>query len=116
MDRGATTAANLDYVRYAWAVRDGDVDQPQPIDIIVAQATPAVLLDTQTSQLSVVAVDAQPGPQALTYQWKVISDGGTLSNTTSATVTYMPRDVTSAPEGWWYGYLSPTVPRQSRAT
>jgi hypothetical protein len=59
-------------------------------------ATPANLIDTQTSQLAVTATDPQPGPQALSYQWTVVSGGGTLSQSTSANAVYTPPDVTSS--------------------
>jgi hypothetical protein len=83
------------YFRHAvWAVRAGDVSNacvnPQ---ITAASATPSTLLDTQTSQLAVTAVDPQPGPLALSYLWTVVSGGGTLSNATSANALYTPPNV-----------------------
>lgn len=59
-------------------------------------ATPAALLDTQTSVLSVTATDPQPGPSVLSYQWTVVSGGGTLSQATSATATYTPPNVSAS--------------------
>jgi hypothetical protein len=96
LDRGATTAAFLGYVRYVWAVRDGDVGLPNAPQISSATATPATLLDTQTSQLAVSAVDPDAGPSALSYQWTVVSGGGSISGGTSASATYTPADVTGS--------------------
>jgi hypothetical protein len=50
-------------------------------------------LDTQTSQLAVVATDPQPGPQALSYQWTVVSGGGMLSQSNAANAVYTPADI-----------------------
>jgi hypothetical protein len=83
-------------VRYVWAVRDGDVGLPNAPQISSATATPATLLDTQTSQLTVVAVDPDAGPSALSYQWTVVSGGGSISGGTSASATYTPADVTGS--------------------
>jgi hypothetical protein len=80
-------------VRYAWAVRDGDVGVAPTIQINSVAATPGVILDTQTSQLAVVATDPQPGPQALSYQWTVVSGGGMLSQSNAANAVYTPADI-----------------------
>ncbi len=93
MQFGNTTAGDFKYVRYVWAVRDGDVGRPQPIDVSALSVSPAVILDTQTSQLSVSASDAMPGPQPLSYRWTVVSGGGTLSPATGAAAVYTPPNV-----------------------
>ncbi len=59
-------------------------------------ATPAVILDTQTSQLSVTAVDPEPGPSPLSYQWTVVSGGGVLSNASTANPVYTPPNVAAS--------------------
>jgi hypothetical protein len=56
-------------------------------------ATPAALLDSETSQLAVVANDLESGPLPLSYQWTIVSGGGALNDPTSATPIYTPADV-----------------------
>ena len=72
------------------------VEAPTAPMITAASATPATILDTQTSALAATAVDPQPGPQPLSYQWTVVSGGGSVSPATGASVVYTPPDV-SAP-------------------
>ncbi len=57
-------------------------------------AAPATILDTGHSQLSVIAVDPDGGPEALSYQWEILAGGGTLYDATSASALYYPDDVT----------------------
>jgi hypothetical protein len=64
--------------------------------ITVLSATPVELVDRQTSQLEVVASDPQPGPQALSYRWSVVSGGGELSATDIANPIYTPADVSGS--------------------
>ena len=77
--------------------RVASVDESAP-SITSLTATPVELLDTQTSQLEVLASDPQPGPQALSYQWSVVSGGGTLSALDIANPVYTPADVTGSRE------------------
>jgi hypothetical protein len=56
------------------------------------------MLDTQTSQLEVVASDPEPGPQALSYHWSVVSGGGSLSAGDIANPVYTPADVAAGQE------------------
>jgi hypothetical protein len=56
-------------------------------------ASPSAILDTQTSSLTVTANDPDGGPQALSYQWTIVSGGGVLDQPTSATPVYKPADV-----------------------
>jgi hypothetical protein len=93
---GNDLASDSRYVRYAWAVRDGDVGFAAPIQISQISATPASLLDTETSQLAVTANDPEPGPSELTYQWSVIAGGGTFDNASIASPTYTPEDVSDS--------------------
>jgi hypothetical protein len=75
-------------------VNDANAPPPnQPPQISALTATPATLLDTETSQLAVTASDPDNGPQALTYQWSIISGGGVLDNATTPNPTYTPADV-----------------------
>lgn len=64
-----------------------------PPQIDSTGATPNPILDTETSQLSVVASDSDDGPQPLSYQWTIVSGGGVLDDATSATPVYTPADV-----------------------
>ena len=77
------------------ALQVNDADAPPPNvtpQISELSATPTTLLDTATSQLSVVATDPDGGPQPLSYQWSVINGGGVLDDATSATPVYTPAD------------------------
>jgi hypothetical protein len=60
--------------------------------ITALSATPAAILDNQQSQLAVTASDSD-GPSALSYQWAVLSGGGSLSGANSASPMYTPSDV-----------------------
>jgi PKD repeat protein len=60
--------------------------------IAAVTATPATILDNQTSQLQVTATDTD-GPQALSYKWTIVSGGGALSSTAVANPVYTPADV-----------------------
>ncbi len=62
--------------------------------ISAVSATPAAILDTQTSQLLVVATDTD-GPSPLSYNWTVPIGGGSVSNATIANPIYTPPDVAS---------------------
>ncbi len=55
-------------------------------------ASPSTILDNQTSQIAVTAVDTD-GPDALNFQWSVVSGGGVLDDANSATPIYIPVDV-----------------------
>ncbi|HBG28265.1 MAG TPA: hypothetical protein DDX75_14360 [Phycisphaerales bacterium] len=84
-------------------VSDGREIIGQTIDITVsgniapvinsAAANPDTILDTQTSQLLVSAIDSDNGPSSLSYSWIVPPGGGTVSNPTIAAPTYLPPDV-----------------------
>jgi FtsP/CotA-like multicopper oxidase with cupredoxin domain len=56
-------------------------------------ATPASILDTQTSQLSVSATDADAGPSALSYNWIVPAGAGNVDNPLIANPIYTPPDL-----------------------
>jgi large repetitive protein len=57
-------------------------------------ATPALIFDTQTSQLLVTATDAD-GPSPLSFNWIVPPGGGSVSDPTVANPVYTPPDVTT---------------------
>ena len=56
-------------------------------------AAPPTLTDTATSQLQVVASDADAGPSPLSYAWSIVSGGGSLSSSTAANPVYTPANV-----------------------
>ena len=61
-------------------------------NIVTLTSTPQILLDNATSQLQVVASDSD-GPSPLSYQWTILSGGGSLSNSTIANPIYTPANV-----------------------
>ena len=67
-----------------------------PPQIISVEAVPASILDTETSDLLVVANDPDDGPQALSYQWTIVSGGGVLDDATLPDPIYYPADVVSS--------------------
>ena len=69
-----------------------DPTQQAP-QITSVTAAPASLLETTTSQLTVVASDADNQPGALTYSWSVPAGAGSVDDPTSATPTYLPSNV-----------------------
>ena len=76
-----------------------DADAPPanlPPQIISVEAIPASILDTETSDLLVVANDPDDGPQALSYQWTIVSGGGVLDDATLPDPIYYPADVVSS--------------------
>lgn len=86
---GATTVSHTITLQ----VDDASAPPPNAVpQIVTLTATPATLLDTQTSQLAVTASDADGGPQALSYRWSIVGGGGVLSDATSATPVYTPAD------------------------
>jgi PKD repeat protein len=60
--------------------------------ITVLTASPATILDMEMSNLTVEATDPDDGPQALSYQWSIVSGAGVLDNASSATPVYTPAD------------------------
>ncbi len=56
-------------------------------------ATPASILDTQTSQLAVDASDPDNGPSPLSYNWIVPVGAGSVSDSAIANPIYTPADV-----------------------
>ena len=90
---------------YTWAMQGGYFDDllveelgglwaNSPPQISAVTGTPASILDTETSQLSVTASDPDDGPLDLSYQWTVLSGGGSVDNAISAIPRYTPADVT----------------------
>ena len=64
--------------------------------ITLISATPTTILDTESTQLNVIANDPDTGPNLeLSYNWSVQSGDGSLDNSTSATPVYTPADVSS---------------------
>ena len=63
--------------------------------IAALTATPQTLLDNATSQLQVVASDAD-GPSALSYTWTILSGGGSLNNSAIANPIYTPANVSAS--------------------
>ena len=59
-------------------------------------ASPSTILDSQTSQLQVVANDPDSGPSPLSYNWTVLPGQGGVSDSTIANPVYTPPDVVSA--------------------
>ena len=91
-------------------VRDGDHSIVDFIDVDVVEggiapnvhpvidsvvASPSVIEADQTSLLSVSAHDPDSGPSGLSYDWQILSGGGSLSDRTSRTPTYSPPSVSS---------------------
>ena len=66
-----------------------------PPTISSVTATPSTILDTQTSQLQVVASDPDSGPGPLTYNWTVQPGEGGLDDSTIPNPVYTPPDVGS---------------------
>ncbi len=64
------------------------------------EADPVLILDTETSTLSVVAMDPDDKPSPLTYQWTVLSGGGGFDDPNSPTPVYTPDDVTRTQVVW----------------
>jgi|GEM_PF-1708712 len=64
--------------------------------ITTLTATPQTLLDNATSQLQVVATDSDQGPAALSYNWSIVSGGGSLSSSTRANPIYTPANVSAS--------------------
>ncbi|MHC4742172.1 MAG: family 16 glycoside hydrolase [Planctomycetota bacterium] len=66
-----------------------------PPTISSVTATPSNILDTETSQLKVDAVDPDSGPEPLIYNWIVRSGEGTLDGPSIDNPVYTPPDVTA---------------------
>ncbi|HML75772.1 MAG TPA: hypothetical protein PKB02_14880, partial [Anaerohalosphaeraceae bacterium] len=84
-------------------VTDGATTVSSTVDVTVMEnvlpiinsvtATPASILDTQTSQLAVDASDADNGPSPLAYNWIVPVGAGSVSDPAIANPIYTPADV-----------------------
>jgi len=61
--------------------------------ITALTASPARILDTEISNLTVTATDPDYAPQALSYQWTIVSGGGILDDATVANPFFTPPDV-----------------------
>ncbi len=66
-----------------------------PPQIVSVDAVPASILDTETSDLLVVANDPDSGPSALSYQWTIVNGGGSLDDATLPNPVYSPVDVSA---------------------
>ncbi|MCB1864145.1 MAG: S8 family serine peptidase, partial [Chromatiales bacterium] len=76
--------------------RLGAIPLPNDAPVIDSiAASPAVIFDSQTSQLAVSAHDPDTGPSALSYSWSLPPGAGSLDDPTSATPVYTPPDVAS---------------------
>ena len=88
-DGANSTSGTLNLV-----VNDANAPIPnQPPQISALNAAPMTLLDTGTSQLAVTAADPDNGPDALSYQWTIISGGGVVDNATVPNPIFTPADV-----------------------
>lgn len=77
------------------SVLDAEAAPNSAPQIEALSATPVTLTDLESSQLSVVAVDTD-GPQALSYDWQVVSGVGSLQGQETANPIYLPDDVTAS--------------------
>ncbi|MEN6383622.1 MAG: hypothetical protein ABFD79_00300 [Phycisphaerales bacterium] len=64
-----------------------------PPVINAIEARPETILESQTSQLTVSAIDNDNGPTPITYAWVVPQGAGSLSNYTIPGPTYIPPDI-----------------------
>ena len=90
---------------FTFAANDGTVDSNiATISVTISNvapvigtltATPQTLLDNASSQLQAVASDSD-GPSALSYQWTILSGGGSLNNSALANPIYTPANVSAS--------------------
>ena len=70
-----------------------NIDNNVSPQITSLSATPTNILDTETSMLSVLAIDPDGGPATITYQWSIISGGGSLDYPDIDTPVYTPDNI-----------------------
>ena len=86
----ATYGEFIDFETITITVNDSEDPENQAPVINSVTATPSEILESETSQLQVLANDPDGGPSGLSYSWTIQGGAGSLSNSNIANPVYTP--------------------------